>query len=1224
MRGILLSLLLFFVSHFYVSMFAETKKWSDISRDSVAFYKEQAKLSESVDNYAYYVCAQTRHMIKLGDYTGAYRLIDSLYSTKYNDIKDVKTKADVLSVMATCFDGIGCYQNAAVAEYQAFLQLKTDANNNVVTIIRALKNLCLYCENCRDTIFKPKRSAFCDICDQLCRAARDLNLNEKDKLQIELDNITAYENGEREFWLTDVLADCKEKYGKKSKQYIQALETSAFINYEYEDYYNSYSLEKEVLELSRDVFGENSLEYKQSCSKYALYLSEIGDYGSAIDYQTKVLEYYREHCGEENTLYWTSVLQLAKYYSLNMDYHEAVHLLNKFVTANNELKIYGSRIYITAMNLLADVHCRLGELQKAIDYAEESTAILKKSDGSICLYMADSEEELCGIYCEQGNYDEAIKHGKDAVNIRNKCKGKSETELEGFETLAKELDAINGSTYNKLAKCYLLKENNEEAIAFYDKCLFVHEDDKYDTPLYALALAEKANALATFKKNAEAISLYEESLELLKDICGEKSIQYANVLYNLSLVQNNEGRSNEAFEGIKRYYDIASVSLSNNLVNLTLNQRTNLWQKYSDVFTSSIPSISIKSKNTESSGLLYNNLLFSKGIMLNASIAVAKVIAESGDKEMLELYHSYISKKSALDKCYEKGIKGDVDKLKAEFETQESILLQKCNAYKELVSDFSVRWPQVKEKLSDKSIAIEFMAVPSVDGQLDYYALTLKKSYSQPHLIKLFSQIALEKLDKLQYYTNDSLSNILWGPLKNELANTSDVVFSPAGAMHCIGIEYLPVDSKQCMADKYNMYRVSSTKQLLQMDSEKHIASAVLYGGIDYEKSSAYQNVAVKNADYKDRAITDNDRLRGGVKYLEGTNIEVEEISSTLDCASVLYSGQDGTEESFKELSGKPNDVIHIATHGFYWESSKVKSFKSLQFLSLQSDEISPEDKALSRSGLLLSGANAVLRGQNLPDGIEDGVLTSREIAATDLRNTPLVVMSACQSGLGDVSSSGDVFGLQRGFKMAGVKSLIMSLWKINDEATLMLMSQFYANLQDGKNIVNAFNEARKTLREMNDGEYDSPQYWAAFVLLDPYLPTDRNSQQSESRVGPSNKKIFTRNNSKLTDSDLKKIDYLWTFYDNYINEKQPKDLLFKKNLLSRARNVYTITADYDILTRAQDDREGDIHSYMLIRHEKDNWYRITFDDGEYGKAEILIEVIEQDGYKISDIRVIE
>ena len=143
MRRILLSLLLIFVSHFYVSMFAETKKWSDISRDSVIFYKNQAKLSESIDKYAYYICAQTRHMIKLGDYIGAYKLVDSLYSTKYIDIQDVKTKANVLSTMATCLDGIGCYQNAVAAEYQTIQLLKTDANNNAVAIVRELKNLCL-------------------------------------------------------------------------------------------------------------------------------------------------------------------------------------------------------------------------------------------------------------------------------------------------------------------------------------------------------------------------------------------------------------------------------------------------------------------------------------------------------------------------------------------------------------------------------------------------------------------------------------------------------------------------------------------------------------------------------------------------------------------------------------------------------------------------------------------------------------------------------------------------------------------------------------------------------------------------------------------------------------------------------------------------------------------------------------------------------------------------
>ena len=179
MRGILLSLLLFFVSHFYVSMFAETKKWSDISRDSVIFYKNQAKLSESIDKYAYYICAQTRHMIKLGDYIGAYKLVDSLYSTKYIDIQDVKTKANVLSTMATCLDGIGCYQNAVAAEYQTIQLLKTDANNNAVAIVRELKNLCLSCEKCRDSLYTSNRSVFSDICYQIEEAAGSWNLSEK-------------------------------------------------------------------------------------------------------------------------------------------------------------------------------------------------------------------------------------------------------------------------------------------------------------------------------------------------------------------------------------------------------------------------------------------------------------------------------------------------------------------------------------------------------------------------------------------------------------------------------------------------------------------------------------------------------------------------------------------------------------------------------------------------------------------------------------------------------------------------------------------------------------------------------------------------------------------------------------------------------------------------------------------------------------------------------------
>ena len=104
------------------------------------------------------------------------------------------------------------------------------------------------------------------------------------------------------------------------------------------------------------------------------------------------------------------------------------------------------------------------------------------------------------------------------------------------------------------------------------------------------------------------------------------------------------------------------------------------------------------------------------------------------------------------------------------------------------------------------------------------------------------------------------------------------------------------------------------------------------------------------------------------------------------------------------------------------------------------------EDKALTRSGLLLAGANTALKGLPLPEGVEDGVLTAKEIAGMDLRRLDLVALSACQTGLGEITGDG-VFGLQRGFKKAGANTLLMSLWKVDDTATQLLMTQFYKNM---------------------------------------------------------------------------------------------------------------------------------------------------------------------------------
>jgi CHAT domain-containing protein len=182
---------------------------------------------------------------------------------------------------------------------------------------------------------------------------------------------------------------------------------------------------------------------------------------------------------------------------------------------------------------------------------------------------------------------------------------------------------------------------------------------------------------------------------------------------------------------------------------------------------------------------------------------------------------------------------------------------------------------------------------------------------------------------------------------------------------------------------------------------------------------------------------------------------------------------------------------MHIATHGFFLteeEAEKSKFARSEMELMTEGGQNagrSLEDKSMTRSGLLFSGCNHAFRHEQIPEGEEDGILTAQEIAMLDLRGLDLVVLSACQTGLGDVISGEGVLGLQRGFKKAGAKTILMSLNKVDDEATRILMVEFYRNLMNGKTKRQSLQDAQHYLRKVDNGKYDDPRYWASFIMLD-------------------------------------------------------------------------------------------------------------------------------------------
>ena len=171
----------------------------------------------------------------------------------------------------------------------------------------------------------------------------------------------------------------------------------------------------------------------------------------------------------------------------------------------------------------------------------------------------------------------------------------------------------------------------------------------------------------------------------------------------------------------------------------------------------------------------------------------------------------------------------------------------------------------------------------------------------------------------------------------------------------------------------------------------------------------------------------------------------------------------DATESNFKKRAGKKDYIIHVSTHGFFNENANLNN-------------------SMYESGLFFAGANKYWSNDSLQLelGQEDGILRAAEIATLDLTGCELVVLSACETGLGYSNSSEGVYGLQRSFKLAGAKYVLMSLWDVDDRATTLLMTEFYKNLTEGKNLEESLEESKKTVKR----QYPSPEDWGAFVLL--------------------------------------------------------------------------------------------------------------------------------------------
>jgi CHAT domain-containing protein len=277
------------------------------------------------------------------------------------------------------------------------------------------------------------------------------------------------------------------------------------------------------------------------------------------------------------------------------------------------------------------------------------------------------------------------------------------------------------------------------------------------------------------------------------------------------------------------------------------------------------------------------------------------------------------------------------------------------------------------------------------------------------------------------------------------------------------------------LCDKYNLVQLTSTRQVAIKDSNNLApASIALFGGINYNKQNIDTTITISADPYS--YVYQQNRSAGvdSFAYLPNTLKEVKSIKRNMELKQnkvSLFTNENATEAAFRNLGGASSpQVIHFATHGFTLpDTAKQKNVGNTFKVS---------DNPLLRSGLVLSGGNKGWQGKSNLDE-DDGILTALEITSVSLPNTQLAVLSACETGTGELRGSEGIFGLQRAFKLAGVNYVMASLWQVPDKETAEFMNTFYSNWLAGKTIRKAFNTTQQIMRK----KY-APYYWAGFTLM--------------------------------------------------------------------------------------------------------------------------------------------
>ena len=865
----------------------------------------------------------------------------------------------------------------------------------------------------------------------------------------------------------------------------------------------------QALEIARKSLGTEHPDFAMRLNNLAALYRVMGKYAQAEPLYKQALEIRKRTLGEEHPDFAVSLNNLAELYDAMGNYARAEPLYKQALEIDRKALGEDHTGFAGDLNNLAGLYATMGNYTQAEPLYKQALEINRKIFGEEHPAFANSLNNLALLYDAMGNYVQAETLYKQALEIRKKTLGEDHPDF--------------AVSLNNLAELYRVMGKYTQAEPLYKQSLEIRRKTLgEDHPGFATALSNLALLYGTMGNYLQAEPLYKQALEIKRKALGVEHPGFADGLSNLASVYMNTGAFAKAAALLDSCNHILLSNISRNYAFLSEDEK----EKYNKTILYHLDAYNgfvYKHHTAVPSSIThcFNNMLATSSLLLKSNIAIQHVVSASSDTALKRKYDAWIELRKTIARSYnlsveERARQGvntrDMEEQAHEIEKD----LVKIAAVFTSTNSRHIAHATVRSALNDSEAVIEFSGFQYYNGRtwtdsVLYCAYITRKDDAAPVYVPLFEEKELMPLladmvhsDRglaidisgtdiaIADSTHVTLYSLFWKKLEPHLKGITTIYLAPSGLLHKVSFERIKDEGGNYLLNKYNLHHILGSSEIIYLKESKKapkINSIALLGGarFDLDMGILQQQAPKTPKTEGNEALSMHSMQRNSTAfspwpYLKGTLDEVMTISKTLSASkwkTTLDTGTSATEEQLIAHTGNNTpEVLHIATHGFYLPPPKDITKTKTRDDNIYKIATNP----LLRSGIILSGANYKwVENKDIPN-TENGIVTALDISNLDFSNASLVVLSACETGLGDIQSGEGVYGLQRAFRLAGVENIIISLWQVPDKETAEMMELFYSTLAKGKvSYYEAFNIAQKTMQKQYPNE---PLKWAAFELV--------------------------------------------------------------------------------------------------------------------------------------------